>query len=238
MKKFEPENWQKLLSDLYVWLGSDEAIIRALQQFVDLPSHHLTLLPLLREGRGQIRDVYDAVGRGIRHLHLLESEKDRSKSFDKRQFIRHPTGIPLKVWHSSHHALEQAQQVQKHIKQSRQSLSNVSLGGLAFHSQHAFPMATPIKINIDLVNPPFEALCTVVWCQKKVDGYDIGVKFVDQDDVEEARMVEQICHIEDYRKKMEGKGRILDIEEAAVEWLTEYGEHFPMEMEEGKPYSV
>lgn len=229
MKKFEPENWQKLLSDLYVWLGSDDAIIRALQQFVDLPSHHLTLLPLLREGRGQIRDVYDTVGRGLRYLHLVESERDRSNEFDKRQFIRHPTGIPLKIWHSSHHAIEQAQQLQKHIKQTNESLSNISLGGLAFHSQHAFPMSAPIKINIDLVNPPFEALCTVVWCQKKTEGYDIGVKFVDQDDVEEARMVEQICHIEDYRKKMEVKGRILDIEEAAVEWLTEYGENFPME---------
>ncbi|WP_176329900.1 PilZ domain-containing protein [Thioflexithrix psekupsensis] len=222
MKKFEPENWQKRLSDLHDWLGSDEAIIRALQQHVDLPSHHITLLPLLREGRGQIRDVYDAVGRAIRHLHLLESEKERHGELDKRRFIRHPVTIPLKVSHTSSSELFS-------VKQSQQALNNISLGGLAFHSQQAFELGIPLKINIDLVNPPFEALCSVAWCQPKNGGYDIGVRFIDQDDAEEARMVEQICHIEDYRKKLERQGRYLDMEAAAVEWLTEYGENFPLE---------
>lgn len=234
MKKFEPENWQKLLSDLHEWLGSDDKIMRELQQLVELPAHHFTLLPLLREGRGQIRDVYDAVGRAIRHLHLLESEKERSSDLDKRQFIRHPVAIPIKIWHASPQAIAHAQSYQKHIKRSTQASSNISLGGLAFHSEQHLPLGTPIKINIDLVNPPFEALCTVVWCQQKTEGYDVGVKFIDQDDVEEARMVEQICHIEDYRNKMEQQGRYLDIEEAAVEWLTEYGEDFPLAVEEAK----
>ena len=43
-----------------------------------------------------------------------------------------------------------------------------------------------------------------------------------------ARMVEQICHIEDYRQSVcRVEGRRLSAEEAAVEWIAQYAAQFP-----------
>jgi hypothetical protein len=41
-------------------------------------------------------------------------------------------------------------------------------------------------------------------------------------------MVEQICHIEDYRQSVcRVEGRQLSAEEAAVEWIAQYAAQFP-----------
>ena len=133
-----------------------------------------------------------------------------------RQFIRHPADIPIEV--SAGEALAPA---------ARQG-HNVSLGGLAFRAEDALAPGTVIDIRIPFVRPAFESRARVVWCEARGGGFELGVAFLDADDAFRARMVEQVCHIEDYRRRvLRTAGRFLTAEEAAFEWIGRYASRFP-----------
>ena len=54
------------------------------------------------------------------------------------------------------------------------------------------------------------------------------MSFIDAQDAFSARMVEQVCHIDDYRKSVRRlEGRELDAEEAAAEWISRHAAEFP-----------
>ena len=56
----------------------------------------------------------------------------------------------------------------------------------------------------------------------------MGVEFLDRDDSFRARMVEQVCHIEQYKRQvLETEGRVLNGEQAAKEWIRRYAASFP-----------
>ena len=131
-----------------------------------------------------------------------------------RSFIRHPTDIPIEI-----RLGDQGCQ--------REPLRNVSSGGLCFQYSEAAPIGSVIVVRIALTSPPFEACCRVAWCQADVGAWQVGVEFLDQDDLFRLRMVEQICHIEQYRTTTAGLGRTLSSHEAAVEWIEQYAEAFP-----------
>lgn len=133
-----------------------------------------------------------------------------------RQFIRHPTEVTIEV--SAEGGSDRAP------GHSR----NVGIGGIAFHSDRALAAGMIIAVRIPLVRPPFETSARVVWCRQTEHGWDLGVEFLDPDDAFRARMVEQICHIENYRKGIErSEGRSLTAEQAAMEWIGKYAAEFP-----------
>jgi hypothetical protein len=133
-----------------------------------------------------------------------------------RQFIRHPTGIPIEVCNS-----EQRKYTKKHIY-------NVSLGGLAFDFDQPMPLGKIVSIKISYVQPVFETKARVVWCSKQEEGYELGVEFLDAEDAFKGRMVEQVCYIENYKNDvLRTEGRRLTIEEAAQEWITKFASNFP-----------
>ena len=107
-------------------------------------------------------------------------------------------------------------------------LNNVSLGGLSFHSKEPLQKGKILKVRIPFVDPPFETLAKVAWCEANVNYFDIGVELLDKDDAYKARMVEQICHIEQYKREVfEKEGRKLSGEEAASEWIEQFATEFP-----------
>ena len=133
-----------------------------------------------------------------------------------RQFIRHPATIPIEVASDDP------------LAQGTRQLRNVSLGGLAFESDVRFEPEAIVKVRIPFVNPAFETRARVVWCTVRAGRYELGVQFLDPQDAFVARMVEQVCHIENYRKVIhETEGRLLTAEEAAGEWINKYGGQFP-----------
>lgn len=132
-----------------------------------------------------------------------------------RSLIRHPTDIPIEV------QCDEA-------PVTSETLRNVSRGGLCF--RHAAPLAkdSVIRVRIGIASPPFEARCRVLWCQADGADWELGVEFLDPDDLFRARMVEQICHIEQYRREMYARhGRSLSGREAALEWIAKYAAVFP-----------
>lgn len=109
-----------------------------------------------------------------------------------------------------------------------QTITNVSLGGLAFVSQKPLELLERVRICIPVLNKENFLVGNVVWCEKIGNGYEIGIEFEKSRDAYRLRMIEQICHIEHYRKEISRlEGRELNPQEAAKEWISKYADEFP-----------
>ncbi|MDD5259677.1 MAG: PilZ domain-containing protein [bacterium] len=133
-----------------------------------------------------------------------------------RNYIRHPADIPIEI----HHLAQAAPREQR--------LKNISIGGLSLQADQYIEKGTIIDIKIPVSQPPFETKARVVWCRKKGNQFDIGVEFDEEKEAFRTRMVEQVCHIQHYKKEIaEREGRILDGREAAREWIAKFAKDFP-----------
>lgn len=138
------------------------------------------------------------------------------KSATTRQFIRHPTGMPIQF------------RLEGDIPPLREQLRNVSEGGLCFCAHVALEAGHLIHLSIPAADRVFEADGVVTWCQEAECGYEIGVRFSQANDLYGVRMVEQLCYIEEYRQEIErDEGRVLSSEEAASEWISRFAADFP-----------
>ena len=134
-----------------------------------------------------------------------------------RQFIRHPVDVPVEIGTG---ASDPPSAVHTH---------DISAGGLALRSSLAVAPGAAVEIRIAYVQPAFEAHARVAWCHPhEDDGFELGVTFLNAEDAFLARMVEQICHIEDYRRSVHRlQGRQLSSEQAAFEWIEAHAAEFP-----------
>lgn len=109
-----------------------------------------------------------------------------------------------------------------------QTITNVGLGGLAIVSQKPLEVLQRVRICIPLLQQDNYLVGNVVWCEKSGKNYEIGIEFEKSRDAFRIRMIEQICHIEHYRKEVERlEGRELSAQEAAGEWISKYAGDFP-----------
>lgn len=108
------------------------------------------------------------------------------------------------------------------------TLTNVSLGGLSFLSARKLDILDRVRVCIPILQKDNYLTGLVVWCEKAGKGYEVGLEFESSQEIFRLRMIEQICHIEHYRKEVElRQGRKLTTEEAAKEWISEYAGDFP-----------
>jgi hypothetical protein len=141
-----------------------------------------------------------------------------------RSYIRHPSDIPIEYQADSGCCAA-----------SRDRLRNIGQGGLAFRSGCALPVGTAITLRISRVQPDFEVRGQVVWCRSESGVFEIGVAFLDPSDLFQVRMVEQICHIEQYKADvLASEGRRLNGEQAAQEWIEKFAGDFPELAGDGK----
>jgi len=144
---------------------------------------------------------------------VFSKEGDRSQ----REYIRHPINIPI------HIAQQQGADASLGVR-----MNNVSVGGLSFRTAKFIDAGKTIKIQIDSVQPCFEVDALVQWCHQVDNEFEIGVKFGDMEDAFRVRMVEQVCHIEQYRQLVwRQEKRYLTGEAAAAEWIEHYAHQFP-----------
>jgi len=139
-----------------------------------------------------------------------------------RGYIRHPSNIPLEVTLVEHDVARYDQ------------LKNVSVGGLSFNSREPVRMGAQIVIRIPVINRDVEVTGKVVWCKEQDGAFEVGVVFSDFAEAFRTRMVEQICHIEQYKNEvLLREQRRLSSEQAAVEWISKFAGSFPaIEQEE------
>ena len=132
-----------------------------------------------------------------------------------RHFMRHPSNIPIEVLEGEADA-------------ERRAMHNVSFGGLAFNSANPLELGSVVAVRINFVRPVFSTTARVAWCAKVGALYEIGVEFLEASDVFRARMVEQVCHIEQHRQHvLKTEGRELTSEQAAMEWIATHAATFP-----------
>lgn len=133
-----------------------------------------------------------------------------------RNFIRHPSDIPIEIRYLGQSLLQERQ------------LNNVSIGGLSLQTNIYLDKGTIIDVKIPVVKPVFETKARVVWCEKSGDHFDVGAEFTEEKEAFRAKMVEQVCYIQHYKKEVEEKeGRILTAREAAQEWVAKFAKDFP-----------
>ena len=141
----------------------------------------------------------------------------------KRHYIRHSTDVPIEVSIDTPHHSHPDTHKDIHTEKGR----NISHGGLAFISESRLPIGQTVQLSIRLTRPSFEAPARVAWCHKVECGYEVGVEFLSSETAYRARMVEQVCHIEQYRKEMKEKyGIELSVQEAALAWIKKYAAGF------------
>jgi hypothetical protein len=134
----------------------------------------------------------------------------------ERRYIRHPSRMPIRF------------DLQHDVDHHDEYLRNVSEGGLCFSSDVALDPGQSIRLTIPLLGKSHEIDGTVAWCRRSGGDYEVGVRFRSTQDRFSARMVEQLCYIEDYRQQVAlEEGRRLSSEEAAKEWIERFAEHFP-----------
>ena len=133
-----------------------------------------------------------------------------------RNFIRHPSNIPIDF------------QLEEIATEGSENLKNFSFGGLSFSSKSMLSVGTIISIKIPLVQPVFQAVGRVSWVRPENNHFEVGIEFLDKDDMFRTRMVEQICHIEEYRQEVQKKeGRQMSSKDAAQEWIQKFAPQFP-----------
>lgn len=133
---------------------------------------------------------------------------------DNRQYIRHPSTIPL-AFNIKHQS-------------GKTKVTDVGEGGLCFVCQNPIKEGEHIHIMISCLQPEFDVDGVVRWCKQDGDDYLIGVAFQEQSVAFSVRMIEQICHIEDYRKLIRNdQGIELSSEQAAEQWIKKYAHTFP-----------
>lgn len=134
-----------------------------------------------------------------------------------RKYIRHPSDVPIQVI------------LDRVVDDERdETLTNISLGGLSFVSDQALKVLQRVQVSVPIIEQDNVVEGRVVWCEKVRNGYEVGLEFDSSSEVFRLRMIEQICHIEHYRKEVERQeGRELSTEEAAKEWISRYAGDFP-----------
>ncbi|MGE8499234.1 MAG: PilZ domain-containing protein [Pseudomonas sp.] len=132
-----------------------------------------------------------------------------------RRFLRHPSEMPVELV------------LRKQAFVPKQRLNNISLGGVACNSSRGFRRGSAVELRIPLFGDQARYPGVVAWCRKLSDEYLVGVAFVDEDTLFRARMVEQVCQIEQYRHLCELKsGEQMPIESAAQEWIAQHAPEF------------
>lgn len=132
-----------------------------------------------------------------------------------RVFTRHDSTMPVEVLSEEFNIEE------------RKSILNIGTGGLAFKSEKNFVPGTFVKLRIPFVKPVFASDARIAWRKKIRDEYIVGVEFLKSDDIFKIRMVEQVCEIENFRKKMESEENIeLSSGSAALEWQSRFANTF------------
>lgn len=131
-----------------------------------------------------------------------------------RNYIRHPTSIPIHVSAGTHDC-------------ARVTVNNLSAGGLSFVTDIPVKVGSVVDLMIPFVNPDYQGEGVIVWRRSQPPkSFEVGVRFANDDEYFRVRMVEQVCQIEEYRQQLSEVGRKLTTEEAALEWITRFAADF------------
>lgn len=138
---------------------------------------------------------------------------------ERRKYFRHPAQIPI-VCHCK-----------EHLEPHQGELRDIGCGGMAFVSASTFEAGDVISVDYPTLDVR-GLLGEVTWSDMVGDGgnhrHNYGLRFLDCEVFVRARLIEQLCRIEIYRRAQRDEhGRRLSRNEAANEWIEKTAGHFP-----------
>jgi Tfp pilus assembly protein PilZ len=102
-------------------------------------------------------------------------------------------------------------------------MTSIGQGGFSCRLPTEIDIGSMVNIEVPSVSPAYEGTGEVVWCEPEGDLFEVGVAFTDNEESLTARMVQQVCQIERYKKLVyDQEGRMLDAGQAASEWIEKY----------------
>lgn len=136
---------------------------------------------------------------------------------DNRKFISHPREFPIRY---------------RRAQQRTHFAVNTFVGnpfvGLSFQSDEAVESGTVLDVTINVGREEHAFQGQVVWIRQLSNGYELGLYFAQEDEAFRVRNLEQLCHIEVYRRKLCKINRCaIDIDFAAREWIEKFSAQFP-----------
>lgn len=135
---------------------------------------------------------------------------------NRRVYLRHPADIPIDY------------ELAGVVADQHEYITDISTGGLSFKAAKCLAIGAIVRIRIPLTNPAFEVSARVAWCSPAEGHFLVGVAFLHADEGFRARMVEQVCQIEAYKREVrEREGRELTGQQAALEWIGRHAADFP-----------
>jgi hypothetical protein len=142
------------------------------------------------------------------------------KARERRHLMRHPTTMPVACQSLGHPAAIAS------------SLRDAGMGGLSFVSEGLFAQGDTVNMSFPFRQTSEQFSGIVVWSQDLAGGeagrHAYGVRFCDPEVFRRVRLLEQICHIEAYRKVQAAQhSRQLSANQAAEEWIAKYATRFP-----------
>lgn len=100
-------------------------------------------------------------------------------------------------------------------------------GGISLITLQAYKPGTMIEIKTRIHGEAASFRGRILWIKEYKGKTSLGVVFEDTEQAYRARMIEQLCHIEHYRRKQCSAGRRLAIHDAAQEWIERHSPSFP-----------
>lgn len=144
---------------------------------------------------------------------LSVPDADRAARPERPRFIRHPVEIPLRC---------------RRLVRRATDLVDLEYGGLHFIRREPFAPATKLVLLVAVLGEEHRFCAQVLWCRELGERHEITVGFSAREDAFRARMIEQFCQIECYRRRMRVmQGRDLSPDAAAREWVERFAAHFP-----------
>ncbi|MBT3294540.1 MAG: PilZ domain-containing protein [Verrucomicrobia bacterium] len=139
---------------------------------------------------------------------------------ERRKFFRHPTSVPIEC------------RVDGHGDYAPHEVRDVSHGGIAFVSDRPYELGDIVELRYPTLTHPETVRGMIVWTVAADGGasptHINGLSFSDPSARYHGRIVEQICHIEDYRiEQRKQQARDLTHGEAAAEWIAANAADFP-----------
>lgn len=131
------------------------------------------------------------------------------------RFLPHPDDIPVELT------------LRKCPPLAPQRLHSISLGGVACNSPRGWRRGAAVTISMPSLGDDACYPGYVAWSHKHAGGYRIGIVFTDEQTLFGARMGEQVCQIEHYRRlQQQQSSQPLDIEALALEWVGHHAVEF------------
>lgn len=141
----------------------------------------------------------------------------QTKGDARHDYIRHPRELPLLF-----------RPIPRDIARARLVREEGTFGGLRFESLRNVRPGEVLEITSGVYEET-QTFCGVVhWVRPLGRRFEVAVRFTNRDDAYAARMAEQVCYIEAFRRRLSRRTRrTVGVEEAAERWIARHAAAFP-----------